>query len=161
MSRRFHILVAVVVAVPLHAQTIAAVHRPSDHAGLYRIEPPRPQRDAAFDMTREFAFFRLLPDGRVRMEEMTVDTRGERIAPTVRVGAWTGDRWSVRPAGATGAAAFCLPGPGTPPERAAGSAPAASAPRGATCLPYDRDPTTGDLALRMGTERLMLRRVTR
>ncbi|MCU0619628.1 MAG: hypothetical protein MUF40_06990 [Gemmatimonadaceae bacterium] len=161
MPIRRLVLALAVGGTPLLAQANATTARPADHAGLYRIEPSRQQRDAAFDMAREFAFFRLLPDGRVRMEELTVDTRGERIAPTVRVGGWTGERWSVRPAGSAGPAAFCLPAPATPPEPAAGSTARASAPRGAACLPYDRDPTTGDLVLRMGNERLALRRVIR
>jgi hypothetical protein len=153
------------IASPLAAQSARVVTRPADHAGVYKFEAPTNQRDATFDMMKQFAYVRLERDGRMRMEEITLDTRGERLAPSVRVSPWSTERWGIRPA-TDGRTTFCMPAPGGV-EVARGSAtPAPPSPArdslAPTCFPYERDGRTGDLVIRLGGDRrLALRRVVR
>ena len=116
------------------------VARPAELAGLYRMEVPeavRPSGRLRFPAT-EVTFLRLLPDGRSRLENVTLADRGGTVAAAVEVGPVQAEPWEVRVPAAAGRPApalaqLCF--------RHAGEA---------RCQRYERDAATGDVALYAG-----------
>lgn len=109
--------------------------RPGEIAGLYWMMPPDMPALAMRQLApgREFTYLRLGTDGRSRLENVTVDAAGERVAPSTEVGPWSTLGWRVRPGAAGGAAQLCW-----------------QLGQTLSCRPYRRDAASGDITLFKG-----------
>jgi hypothetical protein len=84
-------LSVLVVARPASAQvtpTTISSPRPLELAGLYRMESPMAPAMS------EILFLRLFPNGRSRVESVVIDTKGESVRTSVKVGGF--HRWPWR-----------------------------------------------------------------
>ena len=111
--------------------------RPAELGGVYRLEAPeavRPSARLRFPAT-EVTFLRLLPDGRSRLENVTVRDREGAVVAAVEVGPLHRQRWEVR-----------VP---TPLGQAAPQLAQLCVALGGelTCQRYERDAVTGDVTL--------------
>lgn len=114
--------------------------RPAELAGLYRMEVPdvaRPGSRLRRPVT-EVTFLRLLPDGRSRLENVTLADRAGSVTAAVEVGPIQRRLWDVRVPDAAGRPAPAL-------------ARLCFEHAGALqCERYERDADTGDVSLYAG-----------
>ncbi len=145
LSNRRRVMAGVALGIPAligaaGAPTDATSERPAELAGVYRMEIPEASRPSArlrFPRT-EVTFLRLLPDGRSRLENVTLVDEGGTIAARVEVGPTNGEPWRVRVPVAAGRPASALA------ELCLTHAGAAQ------CQRYERDAETGDVSLYAG-----------
>jgi beta-lactamase regulating signal transducer with metallopeptidase domain len=95
------------VAMPRPPRVATVGDQPAEIVGLYLMETPDVPSSVMLAPGREFTYLRLSADGRSRMENVTVDARGEQVAPSVEVGPWSTDKWQVQPATGGSAAKLC------------------------------------------------------
>lgn len=141
-------ITTIALAIP-HPQRQATSEQPAEIAGLYWMVPPNVPSTRMLAPGREFTYLRLAPDGRSRLENVTVDARGERVAPNVEVGVWSTEKWRVQAAsGGTGPMLCWQLGGGGP----------------LACSVFERDAASGDITLyrdRIGGKiEVVLRRAT-
>jgi hypothetical protein len=141
-------ITTIALAIP-RPQRQATSEQPAEIAGLYWMVPPNVPSTRMLAPGREFTYLRLAPDGRYRLENVTVDARGERVAPSVEVGPWGTEKWRVQPASDTTGPMLCwqLGGVGR-----------------MICSVFERDAASGDITLYRdaigGKVELVLRRAT-
>jgi len=141
-------IATIALAIP-RPQRQAASQQPAEIAGLYWMVPPNVPSTRMLAPGREFTYLRLAPDGRSRLENVTVDARGERVAPNVEVGAWSTEKWRVQAASPSAGPQLCW--------QLGGGGPLA-------CSVFERDAQSGDITLYRdgigGKIDLVLRRAT-
>jgi beta-lactamase regulating signal transducer with metallopeptidase domain len=137
----------VALALPAPQPLGGESQQSAEIVGLYLMVPPHVPSMKMLAPGREFTYLRLAPDGRSRMENVTVDASGDVIAPTVEVARWSTQNWKVIPATADTAAQLCWE---------LGSR--------MLCGVYQRDPESGDITLYRdaigGKVELVLRRAS-
>lgn len=109
---------------------------PAEFVGLYLMQAP-PEFPAARMMRDESTYLRLAADGRSRLENLTTRDAATGVVPSVEVGPWHRNPWSVRPAATPRGAAAVMDG------RLCFDAANHTQP----CTFYHRDPRTGDITL--------------
>lgn len=117
-------------------QTPASSSVPAELVGLYQMQAP-PEMPTARMMRDESTYLRLAADGRSRLENLTTRDSATGVVPSVELGPWHRNPWSVRPAATPRGAAATMDG------RLCFDAPNHTQP----CTFYHRDPGTGDLTL--------------
>ena len=127
-------ITTVAFAMPRPPLAAAIGEQPVELAGLYLMVPPDMPSTKMLAPGREFTYLRLAPDGRSRMEQVMVDARGERVAPTVDVGPWSVEKWQVQPAANGTGAKLCWQAVG---------------PK-VLCNVYARDAKSGDITIYSG-----------
>lgn len=101
--------------------------------GLYLMGNPAVPSMKMLAPGREFTYLRLAPDGRSRMENVTVDAGGDAVTPTVEVAPWSTQNWKVIPATGDTPAQLCW-----------------ELGQRLICSVYQRDSQSGDITLYRG-----------
>ena len=117
-------------------QAPASPSVPAELVGLYLMQAPS-EMPAARMMRDESTYLRLAADGRSRLENLTTRDAATGVVPSVELGPWHRNPWSVRPAATPRTADEAMDG------RLCFEAPNHSQP----CDFYHRNPRTGDLTL--------------
>jgi hypothetical protein len=101
----FSFLAFCLPAYSLHAQAAnasASPVRPSELAGLYRMDTPSP------DASSVIRFLRLFADGRSRLEFVRIDVAGGEIRAHATVGPFHRHAWRLKAPGAGAATQLCF-----------------------------------------------------